>query len=164
MPDSDYPTDVISKKQLEEVVKGRGIKDLEGNLYENGMEADYVVWLYELITHNYGLLGGNLSSLERATNLALETTLLICATRRRCESIMLDDLRTEIFQPTGKDYTLSNLQTERLRMLLPNLPFCDLEYAEIRFNEIEVLQSIRARLAYQYRSAHIVSWEELRKL
>lgn len=166
VPDLDYPCDVISTEQLSDVLNGRAIINQEGDLIEgdnpNNNEFDYRVWLYEMISHDFDLLGGKLEKLETATGEALNTALLICAIRGKYSQIVLDDLRIDIMRPIGKECLLNGQQTEILIDTIMNSSFSYIKRGQVVLDQLQVRSKVRKLLNIPKKAEYVVPWSQLR--
>lgn len=165
-PDRQYPADVISSAQLKDSIDGRCIVDENGALVndQNTNEFDYRVWLYELITHNFDLLGGDESALETATGKALETALIISAVRESLSQINIDSLRKTILKPTEKkEYILGNAQTEMLISRLQKSVFAGVRKGIVEIDQNMAKELLKELLSFPRSSVNIVPWSDLRQ-
>lgn len=167
-PDYDYPTDVISDGQLGDVVNGRGVLDVDGQLLPDGgvndPEFDYVIWLYELITQQFELFGGKEELLERSTIEAINLTLLVALARIKIRLVSIDQLRLNIFEPTSRDLFLSQRQTDLLIDVVQKSNYAQIKRGLVLFDRDEVRLELSQLLDIRKKDSLIVAWKELRGL
>lgn len=112
-PDYQFPTDIITRQQINDAVSGRALELVNGKLklkkyskdeVSTMPEADYRVWLFEMITHDFDLVGGSFEHLVRDTIQAHKTIfLLLCSMIGYPEKISIEWLRREIFSIADSD-------------------------------------------------------------
>jgi hypothetical protein len=171
-PDAKYPTDVISLQQLQAVVEGRAIRVLDGefSLVPNNSEdrvLDYRIWLYELISHNLGLLSGDIEKLQKATQSALRTTFMLgVAQGVITDKSSIDTVKRDIFRPAG----LTKALTPRvLDLLVQELNESGLAYVQgavfsmsTNYVNEQFKKMLEARMPEE--PEYIVEWENFNTL
>lgn len=178
-PDYKFPTDVVSKQQIIDATGGRSfevvndllnLKNYSHKEIVTNPEADYRVWLYEMITHDFDLIAGNFESLVRDTTTALRTTFLWAAQLYGYKgSIKIEKLRTDIFLAAGLSYKLSEKQCRYLLIMLDKE-----ELGKIGPGDTIILNSRKIRAEIDklkkilqkhdsFLAQHILPWDLLRK-
>lgn len=179
IPDFAFPTDVVSKQQIIDATKGRSFevvndelrlknysqKEILGNL-----EADYRVWLYEMITHDFDLVAGNFESLVEDTISALKTTFLWAAQLYDYKkSITIKKVRTDIFLAAGLSYKLSEKQCRYLLIMLDKEGLGRVDSDDAIILDDKKIKSEITKLKKiiinnnSFLAQHILPWDTLRK-
>jgi len=178
-PDFEFPTDVVSRQQIVDATEGRTfevvngvlrIKNFSKNEITTNPEADYRVWLYEMITHDFDLIGGNFEALIRDTMVALKTTFLWASQVYKYKgSVKIERIQVDIFSAAGLSYKLSEKQSRYLLIMLEEegLGKADsndsiiLNSKKIEAEVIKLKKLIMSRDSFL--TAHILPWEILRR-
>ncbi|MFH0859207.1 MAG: hypothetical protein V1868_01140 [Patescibacteria group bacterium] len=178
-PDFDFPTDILSKQQMVDAVNGRSLEVVKGNLklkeYSkeeiiNNPEADYRVWMYEMITHDFDIIAGSLESLVKDTITALKTVFLYTASLYGYEgNIPIEQIRKDLFVSANLSYKLGEKQSRYLLMMLEERKLGRVKNKDVLVlnpknisREIEKLKNL-IRNGTVFKAQHAVSWGLLRK-
>ncbi len=178
-PDFNFPSDVITRQQIRDAVSGRALEVVGGRLrlkkysdeeIATNPEADYRVWLFEMITHDFDLARGSFEMLARDTISAHRTIFLfLCGEHPQAKFFSLDWLRREMFSIAGLAYEMSEKQCRYMLMMIEEEGFgrmgmggkITLNINRIRQESLAMKKVISQRMAHSAR--HILSWDELRK-
>lgn len=178
-PDMHFPTDVLSRQQMAEVVSGRALYIEKGKLllkyYSeaeiiHNAESDYRIWLYEMITHDFNIIAGNFSSLICDTKAALRTVFLYTAALfAYSKKKRLADVRSDMFASAKLPYRLGEKQCRHLIEVIKDnrLGFLS-EKGDVIFDDEKLQQAITelgthvARTPTPFLAHHMYRWEELR--
>lgn len=178
-PDFQFPSDVITRQQIRDAVSGRALKIVRGKLelkkyspedIANNPEADYRIWLFEMITHDFDLVGGSFEMLARDTLRAHKTIfLLLCEKHPSARSFTLDFLRREMFSIARLPYVMLEKQCRYMLVMIEEEKFGTMNTSgEITLDVNRIRQECSALKKVisngMVRSAeHIISWEYLRE-
>lgn len=127
-PDFQFPTDVVSRQQIIDAVNGRALSVFDNDLKLKeysiediaiNSEADYRIWLYEMITHDFDLVSGSFELLVQDTSIALKTILLYTANLFHYKmDVPMEQVRRDMFSSANLPYTLSEKQCRYLLIML----------------------------------------------
>lgn len=178
-PDFQFPTDVLSRQQIIDAISGRALSvvgsDLRLKEYSVeeiaiNSEADYRVWLYEMITHDFDLVSGSFELLVRDTMMSLKTILLYTANLFGYKrDVPIERVRREMFSSAGLSYQLSEKQCRYLLIMLEKEGLGRMDGDGILWLNPEGIQGETSRLKNSIitgliaTAAHIVEWEALRE-
>ena len=178
-PDFNFPTDVISRQQIIDAGMGRSLEVIDNNLtlkeyslqeIATNLEADYRIWLYEMITHDFDLLCGSFELLIKDTLMALKTIFLYTANLYQYKKkIFLEQVREDVFTSAGLSYRLGEKQCRYLIIMLEREKFgridmegsLHLNLSKIHEGTERLKQSILDKSVVNAR--HISNWELLRE-
>ncbi|MCX6738742.1 MAG: hypothetical protein NT098_01660 [Candidatus Parcubacteria bacterium] len=180
-PDFHFPTDVVSRQQIVDATNGRAfevsggflnLKNYSDEEIFSNKEADYRVWLYEMITHDFDLIGGSFDSLVKDTMRALRTIFLYTTKLfEYSKEISIDQLRHDLFASAGLPYSLSEKQCRYLIMMLTETGFgliennnqSDVIILNHQLISIEIENLKKGITSKSFSGAtHIIDWETIR--
>lgn len=178
IPDSLFPTDVVTREQILDAVNGRAFAKavhedfklikLSEDEVKNNPESDYRIWLYEMISHNFDIIGGSYDLLINDTSVALKTIWLYTVHLNNYKrEVSLDKVRYDLFKSAGLSYYLNEKQC---RCFLRMLKHCNMGNIVgegiIRLNDDIISEEIvkfKENVGNGFRSTHFFEWDELRK-
>ncbi len=178
-PDLNFPTDVLSRQQITDAIHGRSLEIVEEKLnlkkytleeIMNCFEADYRIWMYEMITHDFDMIDGNFQVLVKDTMIALRTIFLYSMSLFQYkEKISIEQIRSDLFSSAGLEYKLGEKQCRYLLIMLEREKFGIINHSGIisfNFGNInKAIERLKKDVKNQSMNCgkHFYSWQILRK-
>lgn len=178
-PDLIFPTDVVSKQQIADAIQGRSfcvidqkifLKKYSNDEIINNPEADYRIWLYEMITHDFDIVAGNFEALVCDTILALKTTFLwACYLYRYKKIISMEKLREDVFFAAELSNKLSEKQSRHLLIMMGIFNLGKIKedgLVHLNTNRInkEIIKFKKSIINADFKKAkHVIAWDTIRR-
>jgi len=178
-PDSVFPTDVVTRQQIVDAISGRSFSvTVDGRLHlehftdddiKNNPEADYRVWLFEMISHDFDILHGSSNLLVSDTETALHTVFLfVCEACVYKQKVRLEKLQRDMFRVAELPYTLKERQYRHLVRMIKRESLGQVKDGYLWLNQGEVIRQLSAlksvvQSGVMTNATHIMPWSDLRR-